>query len=434
MVVRNVNGNWCFIPEDPSRKKTCFGPGEAGKAKAVKMLRAVLIAKQKKKGGDTVQLDALFKDQIIAKEGVNLYYIDGKPVYMAKKWDDLKQNIGRILLITIEHPNPENKNGGLHDDEDIVGVYGPMRQFEDKHILIGDKYIEDDVDPLDGQSGGFTYIPVAENGELNGEAYDMIQSNLWYDHLALTENPREPFALHTENPEMILQLAATATNGDSQDQSNTTLRTKYWIAYDNLESHEIKPNQPIKKKLKVDSNMAENLKITEREAELQTKLAKLEAEKAAADSYKNQLDALQKEKEKIEKERDAEIQKNKTLRDANISKMVDSIKETHGFPEEFIKVKIDGLTDEQKEFYISGMSNALDHAKKLWSKGSDVSKGTPAPPASAGDGDKPKVLMFASFDYNWNFERNRMEDPLGNPPKTQYDSNWKVIKMGTGGA
>jgi Skp family chaperone for outer membrane proteins len=432
MVVRNINGNWCFVPEDPSRDKSCFGPGEKAKAKAIAMLRAVLIAKEKKKGKDSVEIDALFKDQILAKEGVLKYWVDGKEIRMVKKWDDLKQNIGRTLLITIEHPDQKNKNGGLHNEEDIVGVFGPVSQYQDKHILIGDKYVEDGVDPLKGQSGGFTYIPIAEDGELNGDLYDMVQSDLWYDHLALTKEPREPFALHTDNPEVVLQLAAMATGGDSQDHSKNTLRTKYWIGYDNIESSKNQSNQPNKKIKKVDSIMSEDpTKISESEAEVRAENAKLKAEKATADSFKKQLDDLKKEKEQIEKERDAEIQKNKTRREQDVSAMVDSIKNTHGFPEDFVKIKTDGLTDEQKEYYVRGMCNGLDHANKLWSKGSDVSKGTPAPQARAGDnGDKPDINMFASFDFTWNFERNRMEDPLGNPPKTEYDSNWKVLKMG----
>lgn len=482
MVVEKRGGRWCVVHGHPQKKgsKTDKPKGSVikcfeSKEKAMAMHRAILISQAKQKRGDTkgeecvqrwikkltkdnpemereqviaaafskcrakgfklpkpkgdsVELDALFRDQVVTKAGVLMYTINGKTVHMAKKWDDLKLNIGRVLPITIEHPNPDNGNKGMHNEEIIAGYIGPLRQYKNKHILIGDKYIDDDVDPLNGQSVGFSYIPIAEDGELNGDLYDEIQSDLWLDHLALTSNPREPFALHTEDPEVVLQLAAAAAGSDSQDSSKTTLRTKYWMGYDNVESLEIKSNQQIEKYPKVDSNMSTELKNSEENAKLREELATLKAEKASADSFKEELDKKEKEVLKLKEERDDANEQLKTHRNKDVAVMVDSIKSVHGFPEDFIESKVKDLTDTQKEFYIRGASDALNTARELWSTGSDAEKGTPAPPKKKTKDGKPKIQRFASYEIdNYDFETGKMKDPLGNPPGTDYDENWKPI-------
>lgn len=438
MTVEKRGERWCVVHGHPQKKgsKTdkpkgsvikCFPGTPQGKEKAMAMHRAILIS-QAKQRGDSVEIDALFRDQIIAKAGVLFYVIEGKSIGMVKTWDDLKQNIGRYLPITVEHPDSDNGNNGLQDEETIVGFVGPLRQYEDKHFLIGDKYIDDDVDPLNGQSVGFSYIPVAENGELNGDLYDMIQTDLWLDHLALTTNPREPFALHTENPELILQLAAAAAGSDSSRPVKTTLRTIYGIGYDNLESFKENNDKIVKKsKKRVDSIMAEN-NVSETEAALREKLAKLEAEKAATDALNDSL----KEKEKELKDKDAELVKAKQERDAarqenlerinqEVATMSDSIAKDYGLPAEFTK--------DQKADYIRGAFDALRKAKELWSSGTDAEKGKKADPPKSGSGKLPDRWWYPTYDAIYDDKRKKMVDPLGNPSGTTYNSKGEVIQL-----
>lgn len=167
------------------------------KGKYSEAVDAAIKATQIKVKAKSADVDALvLKNQIIGYEGVLEYREDdGTVVRKLKRWEDLKENIGRIVPILDEHPDPNNGNDGMFSgNEEIIG-FGIIKQYKDTHMLAADMTFTDSAYIKDGYSQGYPYIPVYESGTLNGQKFDMIQSKLKINHIASTNHPRADRAM-----------------------------------------------------------------------------------------------------------------------------------------------------------------------------------------------------------------------------------------------
>jgi hypothetical protein len=134
----------------------------------------------------------ILKNQPIANAGV-LKYSDGNKL---KKWEDLKDNIGMVVPIINEHPGDDNGMEGLFSGKEKIWGLGKIKQCpKGSESLCADMYFINGAPIKDGYSIGFPYQPVSEVGEFKGVKYDEIQSKLKINHIALTDNPRNPKAL-----------------------------------------------------------------------------------------------------------------------------------------------------------------------------------------------------------------------------------------------
>jgi len=141
---------------------------------------------------DSVEGDQLIlKNQMIANEGV-LDYETGPE---AKKWEDLQMNIGRVAPIIDGHPDPGNGNQGLYSGKENIQGYAFIKACKEAKRLCADMLLFDGAANRSGYSIGFPYIEQKETGEIDGKAYETVQSKLIVDHVALTDYPRNEKAL-----------------------------------------------------------------------------------------------------------------------------------------------------------------------------------------------------------------------------------------------
>lgn len=251
-------------------------------------------------------------NQLIAREGV-LPYEDGKK--KLKKWEDLKQFIGKKGRIVDEHPEVK-----ITMDEKIWG-FGEVKQCPNgEKALCADMYVEDDAPDKIAYSIGYLYIEENESGEFEGETYDSIQRLQELDHIALTNYNREPRAVKTLY--------------DSKDKVN-----KYFIGYDTYMINKTPKIGVIK-----ENKMAEKIEeLMTKMAEKDAMLAKLTTEmKLSADSNKQlkERDQMIKDLEtKLKSEVDARV-----TRDALQAKLLkDELLKWKIKPELLEKVGLDAL-------------------------------------------------------------------------------------------
>jgi len=293
----------------------------------------------------------LLKNQPIAREGALNF--NGK--WMMKKWDNLKQFIGKKVPIPDDHPSDEEGRYRFFDkDKDKNWGFGEIKQCPNGNKqLCADIYLEDDAPERAGYSIGYGFTEVMEPGDINNtQRFDGYQKLNVMDHIALTDAHREPTAVKFYT--------------DSKDDDNNI--NKYSIGYDTY----IIEKTP-KKGVEIENKMSEQLekslmKIGELEKELELKNTGFDSDLKDKDEtivklreqLKKEFDA-RKSKELIQgdslraefaelEEIDKDALKNATLDQLKFAKIVgDAIRKLPRADDEEIE-EIEGDSDLDKEY------------------------------------------------------------------------------------
>lgn len=172
----------------------------------------------------------ILKNQPVAKEGV-LPYSDGKKL---KKWEHLKQNIGRVVPVLDGHPSNENGNFGLFSGKEKIHGYAFIKKCSKDKRLCADIKLFDEKMMRKGYSIGYPYLEDKSPGEYEGEHYDEVQSNLIVDHVALTDYPRDPRAVKSfaDSKTVVYEGVPITVAGDSIISS--TVVNINTIGYDSI--------------------------------------------------------------------------------------------------------------------------------------------------------------------------------------------------------
>jgi len=216
----------------------------------------------------TVQHDSIIlKNQPIAREGRLPYRtMDGRVLWKLKKWDDLKANIGRRVPIIDEHPSPHNGRGGLFNGQKRIEGWATIKQYKNYKMLAADMELLDDFAEKNGFSCGYPYIPLIPDERdrvFDGGPVDEIQSQLQIDHIAFTDDPREPTgllsawdAISIQNTnEIPIEAAPTVHAALDSRSSGIDSIPKYAIAYDSIrcivDLDSIKSREDIETKIRI---------------------------------------------------------------------------------------------------------------------------------------------------------------------------------------
>lgn len=407
----------------------------------------------------SIVVDSQLNGQPIAKEGV-LPYSDGKAL---KRWVDLQANIGMMVPVLDEHPDPDNGNDGLYSGNEKVWGLAKIRQLGDVHRLVADMMMYDGAPIKKGYSIGFWYLHVLEKGNFDGKEYDYVQAFLTVDHVALTSYPRDPTALQL-TPERAKELLGgvstdsitvvgaqyinVAVSYDSMvlmDPRETAirdalLRDNPTISEDELDkraaqmrANEIELLENKQKHKKEGGDMADEKLIDENtalKAQVDTLTSELDKVKAAAeaDSEKRalaaELDAIKKEKDALRAALDA---KEAAEFQTKVDSMLKSMHDSHGIDMATFKGEgIDFLRGAMKACEL--LSPGEDTGKQL----TDEELKAKADSALSSDGRRYKSTMYRmSFDKAHQTPEGMptFRDPEGNPPDHPYPAghtfkNW----------
>jgi hypothetical protein len=228
-----------------------------------------------------VDLDTIvLKNQPIAREGVLPYRReDGTVIRKFKRWKDLKKNIGKRVPIIFEHPDGNNGRRGLFNNRKRVEGVAVIKRYKNFKMLAADMYFRDDFKPAKGYSMGYPFKRVVKSGrDDNGHSYDEVQAELTVDHVALTNNPREPTALQSA-----WDASITESNGevgvvddvpgdepvdrDSDVTGGNDVVNKYTIGYDSyrcfVDLDAVRSRSDIEKKIRTDNPKIEPEKLGE---------------------------------------------------------------------------------------------------------------------------------------------------------------------------
>lgn len=263
--------------------------------------------------------DSLIRNfQLVAKEGVLPYWEDGKIVYKYKPWDSLKKFHEIEVPIVDEHPP-----GLITPDIPLEG-YAKIFADDATHTLYAEMFGVDEMPFRKGYSIGFVFIEREEKGKFNGIEYDSIQDIIKIDHIALTDNPRQPAAKMNRNYTMLL-------SGDNSDATEIIIN-KYCVDYHvDLHNRDVDQHNGSDTRMSSEENVNTQspapigMDAMKEITELRAKIAQYEAEKKAADSYKEQLDSLKTELDKIKEERDSLKKIFEERREAELNKAKDSL-------------------------------------------------------------------------------------------------------------
>jgi len=281
------------------------------------------IKEKKNKGLDTVKLF----NQPIAEEGVLSYIENGKEVKKLKKWKDLKANIGRTVSIIDEHPDEKNGKGGLVNKEKKYGTAKIIKCPNANRLLCSDPVLEDNSPNKKGYSIGFAYEPVNNPGKFGDQSYDQIQSNLWIDHIALTNHPRSGHAIQVAGDTIDIpgcNIAINKLNLDydyirfSSDKiSKKTQVNKMPKRFDeikaklksdnpemdeeelNKRANQMKKNEEDQEEEELKKKEGDNLLIRMEKDALIAEISRLKAGKDAEKTYKSKIEKLEKEKDSL---------------------------------------------------------------------------------------------------------------------------------------
>lgn len=143
----------------------------------------------------------ILKNQPVAREGRLPYRsADGRILWKLKRWKDLKRNIGRRVPVINEHPATDNGRGGLFNGLKRIEGWAVLKQYKNYKMLAADMELLDDCAEKNGFSCGYPYIPLVPGPEetvFDGGPVDEVQANMLIDHIALTDEPREPTAIQS---------------------------------------------------------------------------------------------------------------------------------------------------------------------------------------------------------------------------------------------
>jgi len=375
----------------------------------------------------------ILRNQPIAREGVLQY----GSIKKLKKWSDLKRNIGRRVHIVDEHPPDNNGNRGFVAKSTKRYGFADIKQCPTGNKKLCADLVMDDGSPIKGgYSIGFGFKKVEEKGKLGEEDYDQVQSNLWIDHIALTNYPRDQEALQVSwdsevrivdgnmqfgngEPEGGMDESdkdsdAIIINSIGYDSHRFSLDSEYGLISEKLKNEN--PNMDEteltkrallmlanKQKIKnrAETNMPEDKEKNGKDSDngksredLVSELARLRAER---DSRKETEEEIQKLKSELKSEKDSK-DNFKKLYEGEISKTVnrnvDSLVKVHGFDKKDF--------DEKSSEFIEG---ALFAASKI-STGPD--KTYPVTEGDSKDGDGESEILPGINDYRYDHDSGKM--------------------------
>lgn len=380
----------------------------------------------------TIETDAwVLKNQPVAKEGVLQYGTIGA----LKQWRDLENNIGRRVPILDEHPKRDNGRDGLHNGEKTHGWATLKACPAGEKKLCADMRFDDDAPAKSGYSVGFLYEQVKQDGEHSGKRFHEVQSNLWIDHVAMTDTPRDETALQVLADAAKLkawQDSLPAGTGPAPSIAGPAAVFKLALAHDSHVMSDARLDA-IRKSLREKNPAWDDATVEKRavimymnEQKLQSSTGDTEsampeqhekgapapvivADSTALDAANKRIAALE---EALQKERDAkvaesdaklkaldarvvELTKTVAARDAALEKVLD---ELEAYQDKELKARTDAvfaktkLDTKAREAFDKMPLEALDYVEKLVNLISitDPPAGTPVPKgdAKAGDGTK----------------------------------------------
>ena len=445
MTVEKRGNNWCVVHGHPQKagSKTdkapgtpihCYSIDKLGEAEARRRAEAMHAAivhseAQAKHEGDSLVL----RNQPVSREGVLDYHDEnGALVRKFKRWDDLKENIGRVVPILDEHPPANNGNGGLYSGKETIQGWATLKQYKNIHELAADMVLEDFAPLKQGYSSGYPYYPLEEPGTApDGKEYDMIQAKMLIDHVALTDGPRDDLCvlLAGDGLKSDLGLAVGADSNVPPNRPDAAFKCR--IGYDSVRFDVARKNE-IRDLLKKDNpdlddkrlttlvekmfadeqhhprtlqkkGVKKHMSVNEAEAptnaatagdaaetvKLRAEVAKLQAEKAVLEARKDsdaKVAALQKSYDALKAERDALLQNQV---DSMLSYLV-----AHDY-------KKDSFNGKSRDYINGAYDIALTN-----SKGADT--GVPASDKKE-DGDADDIHDIDSSRFVMNTETGLME-------------------------
>lgn len=340
----------------------------------------------------SIDLDAILKNQPIAKEGV----LDYGNIKKYKRWENLKSFDTISLPIIDDHPSQDNGNDGLWKDEKVWGYATVKICPKEKRILCADLDLDDDAPVRNGYSLGYKYAPILKEGSKNGVKFQMIQDIKELDHLALTNFPRDSYALRR-------------TDNDSNNTDNTE-RNNMFVGYDHfktffnrsLTSDQSKKNSDVK-------NMGNDAKTPDSPehidadtiASLRLKIQKLESQKEFDAKLKEKMDAVQKELD-AEKADKLKLKKSHdSMLNQLISTNLDSLNTEFGIDKaEF---------DKKSPDFIEG---ALFMGRKLKQNDSLKPRDEAHNPDEQDQQSEGDATDFDHRTYEWDNEKEELVDPF----------------------
>lgn len=225
----------------------------------------------------TVQITSdsvILRNQPVAKEGV-LDYPGGRKL---KRWEDLEKNIGRVVPILDEHPDPHNGAEGLYSgNETVHGVAKIKKCPRGNKKLCADLLLEDGAPIKTGYSIGYPYRELDEPGVINGDKYDQVQSDLIIDHVALTDAPRDDDALQVAPDSKIAIMGGKIVHGADSTLQNSVIIVINRVGHD---SYRFKrdasyPYQEARDKLARDNPELSDQELDERAVVMASNMKKL---------------------------------------------------------------------------------------------------------------------------------------------------------------
>ncbi|MHA1382345.1 MAG: hypothetical protein ACTSR3_01165 [Candidatus Helarchaeota archaeon] len=221
-------------------------------------------------------------NQIVASEGKLPYTENGKVVWKWKRWENLKNFIGKKVPIVDEHPIDADGKPILVNTNTKTYGYAIFKQCPTKNkVLCAKLELDDDAPKRKGYSIGFVYSEDKPRQEEDADLAQVIQN---MDHLALTDFMRNDIARRE-----------VSVSGDTSENNAVN---KYYIGYDSFKFQPIVDNRSDKS---VKTMSAEDLKILKEELDsLRKENAELKGKKAAA--LKKDLDSKIAEYNKLKSE------------------------------------------------------------------------------------------------------------------------------------
>lgn len=274
------------------------------------------------------------KNQIITTASVLPYKgKDGSIRYLAKEFDNLKKFHGIKVPITMGHPK-----GGLVGTATKILGHTTLKICDKIKGLCAD--IPKNIPKLRGYSIGFVYKPVDVKGQLDGRDYDGKQELELIDHIAVTNENRNPEAVATDSIGLIV--------GDCNEEVNKRL-----IGYDSyrdiISQNEVKA-------------MADEKELLNEISSLKEELSRMKALEEANDAFAEERTDLVKEIDKLRDEiktkTDAIAKFEKDAIERKEAEMQDTI--------EFLKkheIKLDELPSDEYAFF-EGIKWHIENTKK----------------------------------------------------------------------
>jgi len=318
------------------------------------------------------------RNQVIATEGILPYKMDdGSIRFLFKKWDDLKKFIGKNIKVVDGHP----PSGLIETNTKILKELEIRQCSQGKKALCVDYTLEENMPNRKGYSIGYVYEPADEEGIHNGKPYDGIQKIEFIDHLALTDMPRNPTTVVTDD--------IYGEIGNSIGNCNEEVNKKT-IAFDSYRDFN-KENPKVKVKA-----MTDEKDLLNEISSLKTEIATLKATQSATDAFAEEIDALEIKNAELQKELSIKVDAIKKYELLEEERKKLEMSKTVKYLEDH-KISIDSLPDNNISFF-EGIKWYLEHQKVEPSTSVD-SKVTDEVRKTNIDGHE--IRLASTNDYRW---------------------------------